>query len=107
MTPTTYKDIHVIAEVALCFYATHKVHRKDVPVRPIVSVINSITYGLDKHLTNLLNSLVSKRKCYIKSSEHLVKLLSGTKLEDDDVTALFISVLCDEVVEIAVKRARN
>ena len=43
----------------------------------------------------------------------MVKLLSMIKPEDNDVfvlydvTALFTSAPCDEVVEIAVKRTRN
>ena len=66
-----------------------------------------------KHLANTLTHLVRKGKYHIQNSEHLVKLLSGIKLEDDDmfvsydVTALFMSVLCNEVVGIVVKRARN
>ena len=48
-----------------------------------MSWINSITYGLAKHLVNGLYPLVGKSKYNIKNSEHVVKLLSGINLEDD------------------------
>ena len=95
-----------------CRWGTYKVHKKDVRVRPIVSGMNSVMYGLAKHLVKLPNPLVGKSK-YIKNSEHLVKLLKEINLEEDDVfvsygvTALFTSVLCDEVVDIAVDRAKK
>ena len=56
----TYRQIYPTSKVAARFYATPKVHKKDVPVRPIVSGINSITYGLAKHMAKLLNPLVGK-----------------------------------------------
>ena len=61
-------------------------------MRPIVSGINSVTYGLAKHLAKLLNPLVGKSKYHIKNSEHLVTLLKEINLEEDDITALFTSV---------------
>ena len=82
-------------------------------MKPIISGINFVTYGLAKHMAKLLKPLVGKSKYHIKNSEHWVKLLQQINLEDDDmfvsydVTALFTSVLCDEVVYIAVDRAKK
>ncbi|XP_013388913.1 uncharacterized protein LOC106157722 [Lingula anatina] len=56
----TYQKIYPTAEVTPRFYATPKIHKKDNPVRPIVSGINSITYELAKHLAKLLKPLVGK-----------------------------------------------
>ena len=109
----TYKSIYPMAEVTFHFYVTPKVHKKDVPVRTIVSGINSVMYGLAKHLAKLLNPHVGKSKYHIKNSEHLVKLLKEIDLEEDeefvfyDVTALFDSDQCDKVVNIAVDRAKK
>ena len=80
---------------------------------PIVSGINSVTYGLAKYLAKLLNPLVRKSKYHIKNSEYLAKLLKEINLMEDDVfisydvTAHFTSVPCDEVVDIAVDRPRR
>ena len=82
-------------------------------MRPIVSGIYSVTYGLAKHLAKLLNPLVGKSKYHILNSEHLMKLLKEINLEEGDmfvscdVTALFTSVLCNEVMDIAVDRAKK
>ena len=64
-------------------------------------------------MVKLLNLHVGKGKYHIKNSEHLVKLLKEINLREDDVfvsydiTALFTSVLCDEVVDITVDRAKK
>ena len=61
----------------------------------------------------MLNLLVGKSKYHIKNSEHLVRLLTEINLEEDDVfvsydvTALFTSVPCDEVVDVAVDKAKK
>ena len=55
----------------------------------------------------------SPQLVFIKNSEHLVKLLKEVNLEEDDmfvsydVLALFTSVPCDEVVDIAVEGAKK
>ncbi|XP_013411770.1 uncharacterized protein LOC106174656 [Lingula anatina] len=109
----TYQKIYPTAEVTPRFYATPKIHKKDNPVRPIVSGINSITYELAKHLAKLLKPLVGKTKYHIQNSQHLVKLLKGITLEKDDtlvsfdVSALFTSVPCDEVVGMCVNRCQK
>ena len=75
--------------------------------------LSDILYVLAKHLAKLLNHRVGKSKYHIKNSEHLVKLLKDISLEEDDVfvsydvTALFTSVHCAEVVHIAVDRAKK
>ena len=71
----TYTKIYPTTEVTPRFYATPKIHKQNNPVRPIVSGINSITYGLAKHLAKLLKPLVGKTKHHIKNSKHLVDML--------------------------------
>lgn len=58
----SYKDIYPTAEVAPSFYATPKLHKKEVPFRPIVLGNNSITYHRVNHLADLLNVLIGKSK---------------------------------------------
>lgn len=109
----TYAKIYPTSKVIPRFYATPKIHKKDNPVRPIVSGINSITYGLAKHLAKLLKPLVGKTQHHIKNSKHLVDMIHNLRIEDDevmtsfDVSALFTSVPCKEVVEMCVNRVKQ
>ena len=104
----TYKSIYPMAEVAPHFYANPKVHKKYVPVRPIISGINSVKCRLAKHLAKLFNPLVGKSKYYIKNSEHLVKLLKEINLEEDDVFVSYdVTALFTVMVGIAVDRAKK
>ena len=41
-------------------YGLPKVHKPNIPMRPIVSFVQSPTYQLSKHLSDLLSSLVGQ-----------------------------------------------
>ena len=80
------------------FYATPKIHKNPLKMRPIVSGINSINYALARHLADLLKPLVGTSIRHIQNSKHLVEKLSKVQIEEGevltsfDVTALFTSV---------------
>ena len=58
-------------------YGLPKIHKKDTPMRPIVSAFNSPIYKLEKYLASILQSSVEKADSYIKNFEHLNQLLSN------------------------------
>ena len=82
-------------------------------MRPIVSSINSITYALARHLTDLLKPLVEESKTHIQNAKDLVDKLLEVEIEEGevltsfDVTALFTSVPNNEVVEMVVKSSNK
>ena len=49
-------------------YGLPKVHKIDIPLRPIVSFVNSLTYCLSKHLVSLLSPLVGKTSSHVANS---------------------------------------
>jgi hypothetical protein len=53
-------------------YRLPKVHKKDVPLRPIVSCISSPTYTLTKYLTDLFSLLVGQSSHHIENLEAFV-----------------------------------
>ena len=93
------------------FYATPKIHKDPLKMRPILTGINSITYSLATHLADLLKALVWKSKTHIQNSKNLVDKLVEVEIEEVltefAITVLSTSVPGKEVVEMAVKRANK
>ena len=57
-------------------YGLPKIHKVDVPMRPIVSFLHSPTYHLSKHLCSLLSPLVGNSASFVRNSKHFVQLVS-------------------------------
>ena len=113
LDPQVYDKVYPTSDATPRFYATPKIHKNPLKMRPIVSGINSITYHLARHLADLLKPLVGQSTAHIKNSKDLVTKISEITLEDGevltsfDVTALFTSVPGEEVVQMATKRAKD
>ncbi|XP_078698375.1 uncharacterized protein LOC144925943 [Branchiostoma floridae x Branchiostoma belcheri] len=113
LDPKVYDKIYPTSDATPRFYATPKIHKDPLKLRPIVSGINSITYHLARHLADLLKPLVGQTAEHINNSKDLVTKIQQVKLEDGDVLtsfdvkALFTSVPGKEEVQMAVKRAEE
>ena len=90
-------------------YGTPKIHKPDVPLRPIVSCIGSPTYQLAKHVTSLIAPLTGRTSSFVKNSQHFVemardiKLLEGETMVSFDVKSLFTNVPVDETLEVVLR----
>ena len=70
-----------------------KMHKPDVPLRPIVSFYTSPTFGLSKPLVEILSPLVGKTSA-VRNSSGFVKFTQCVTLKDEvllsvDVISLF------------------
>ena len=88
------------------FYGLPKVHKTGIPLRPIVSSIGSVMYGVAKVLAKLLKPLVGKSPHHIQSTRDFVNRLKGVTLLPGeclcsyDVTKLLTSVPTDPALTI-------
>ena len=57
-------------------YGLPKIHKTEVPLRPIVCTIGSATYNLAKEINRILFPLVGKTDSYVKTSSHFVSFIS-------------------------------
>ena len=92
------------------FYGLPKIHKLGIPLRPIVSFVNSPTYQLSKHLVTILSPLVGHTSSYVKNSTEFAKFIStqnlptGNKLVSFDVVSLFTTIPVERAKEIAYNR---
>ena len=88
--------------IGLCtapkFYGLPKIDKTGTLLRPIVSSRGSVTYGVAKGLTRVLNPLIGKLPHHIQSTRDFINrvrevtLLPGECLNSYDVSALFTSI---------------
>ena len=101
-----YKKMYLTGAVAPKFYGLPKIHKRDIPLRPIVSSRGSINYEVAKELSSILRPLVGSSPHHIKNTADFVQQLKGITLEANDsmvsydVSALFTSVSIDPAINI-------
>ena len=92
------------------FYVLPKIHKSEIPLRPIISSTGTVTYNTAKELAKILKPLVGMSTHHVPNSrdfvEHLkdVRLGLGECIIFYDVTALFTSVPIQPVLNIIQQR---
>ena len=93
-----YKTLRSSDSVLPRIYGLPKIHKPNVPLRPIVSFIGTATYQLAKFLKQILAPLVGNTQYTVKNSSKFVEFISSIKLGksesqvSSDVVSLFTSV---------------
>ena len=88
-------------------YGLPKIHKPNIPIRPVVSYINAPCYLMSKHLNSEFRKLTSfKPKHSLLNSSDLISKIQNThiphnaKLVSFDVTSLFTSVPVSATLEL-------
>ena len=110
-----YRRIYPTGVSSPNFYGLPKIHKKDIPLRSIVSSIGSVTYGVAKELTRIIKPLVGKLSQHVNNTKEFADEIRNTKLEEGecmtsyDVTTLFMSVHVPSALEIrrGLNRTQN
>lgn len=91
-------------------YGLPKIHKENVPFRPIISLVNSPTHFLAKTLYDQLKHSIICPKSNVKNSFDLKDKLKNVHIPDNHVllsldnSSLFTNVPCNLVVESLEKR---
>ena len=92
------------------FYGLPKIHKKNIPLRLIVSSTGSVTYGVAKELAEIIKPLVGTSKHHVNNTKESADEIRKTKLEEGecitsyDVTAVSTSVPVPSALEIIKNR---
>ena len=70
-------------------YGLPKVHKPEVPLRPIVSCIGSPSYRLSKFITSLIFSLGGKTSTHVKNSKHFLEAVQDVWVTEDELLVSF------------------
>ncbi|BHF58908.1 hypothetical protein SprV_0100186300 [Sparganum proliferum] len=88
------------------FYGLPKIHKPNVPLRPIVALKGTPTYGLAKWLAKHLKRLTDGSEHTAVSSTHFLEKLKGVVIAPDevmvsfDVVSLFTSIPKELAMEV-------
>nr|XP_047138930.1 uncharacterized protein LOC124814884 [Hydra vulgaris] len=81
------------------FYGLPKIHKPNIPLRPIVSACSGPTDNLSEYLTRFIQPLVESLPAYIKDSIHFLNMLQNIRLQSSefifvtaDVTSLYTNI---------------
>ncbi|XP_066952240.1 uncharacterized protein [Macrobrachium rosenbergii] len=103
----TYQDLFVTGSSFGILYGLPKVHKPDVPLRPILASYRTPNYKLAKFLVPLLESLTSN-KYTVTNSEHFKQRIlpqdSDLFMASFDVESLFTNIPVRETIDIILDK---
>ena len=70
-------------------YGLLRIHKADVPLRPIVSCVNTFAYDLSAYSTNILSPLTGKSEYTVTNSAHFVSTVSNETILDNEIMVSF------------------
>ena len=100
------KEMYPTGALAPKLYGLPKVHKRDIPLGPIISSRSSLNYEVAKELSRILKPLVGKSPHHIKNTGDFVQQVKGITLKpgecitSSDVSALFTSVPIEHAINI-------
>ena len=107
---TQYDYLYPTSESTPRLYCTPKIHKPDVPLRPIVDYTGSIAYNVSRSLADLLSPLVGNSGFHVPNSKDLAEELKDFVINEDemfvshDVVSLFKKTPINESLDIIRSR---
>ena len=108
-----YKKMYPMGAGSPKFYGLPKIHKQDIPLRPIVSSTGTVSYNTSKELANILKPLVGWTTHHLKNTKDFIDQIKDVKLLPDetiisyDIKALFTSVPIQPVINIIKNKLEN
>ena len=105
-----YKKMYPTGASSLILYGLPKIHKKNIPWRPIVSSQGSVSYGVAKELAKILKSLSGNTIHQVNNSKEFAEDIKKIQLEEGecimsyDVAALFTSIPVKPAIEVIKKK---
>ena len=87
-------------------YGLPKIHKADVPLRPIVSCVNTFSYDLSAYLAYILSPLTGNSGFTVTNSAHFVSTNEIIEVSFD-VESLFTNVPIDAAVQTALQKLKD
>ena len=79
----TYKMLRSSDGLSPRLYGLPKIHKPGIPLRPIVSFVNSLTYNVSRYLAGILSPIVGNTVNTVRNSTHFDEFIRGETLDAD------------------------
>ena len=113
LSETIYNKIRPKHKQPPRIYGQPKIHKPNVPLRPIVSCINTFAYDLSAHLADILSPLTGKSEYAVTNSANFVNTINHERIQEKeimvsfDVESLFTNVPIEDAVKAALRKLEN
>ena len=113
ISESTYKMLYSSDGLCPRFYGLPKIHKSGIPLRPIVSFVNSPTYAVSSYLAKILSPVVANTDYTVKNSCDFADFIRGKTLNAEselvsfDVVSLFTKIPVDLAIKVAEKRLKQ
>ena len=113
LSETVHNKIKPRHKQAPRIYGLPKLHKPEIPLRPIVSCVNTFANDLSAHLTDILSPLTGKSDYTVTNTTHFVSTISHERIRENevmvsfDVESLFTNVPVDGAVKAALCKLEN
>ena len=106
LTDQTYRSLYCTGSSFGILYGLPKVHKENVPLRPILAAYNSPSFSISKFLVPLLNNLAKNEYTLLNSTQFIPEILQQNSkyfMVSYDVCSLFTNVPLAETIDIIIK----
>ena len=103
----SYQSLYSSGSSFSVLYGLPKVHKSNVPLRPILAAYNSPNFSLAKFLVPLLSGIANNEYTLSKSSDFIPEILhqsSNSFMVSFDVQSLFTNVPLSETIDIILNK---
>ena len=80
---------HRIKPTSAKIYCLPKIHKKDIPLRPIVASIVSPSYGVSKHIAQLIAPLAGHTPSFVKDSREFKRFVMSESICESETMVSF------------------
>ncbi|CAH3158681.1 unnamed protein product [Pocillopora meandrina] len=107
ISDSTYKMLYSSNGLCPHFYGLPKIHKPGIPLRPIVSFVNSPTYAISGYLARILSPVFANTDYTVKNSCEFADFIRDNTLDaceelvSFDVVSLFTKIPVDLSVKVA------
>ena len=89
ISEAVYNKIRLRHKQSPRIYGLPKIHKANIPLRPIVSCVNTFAYDLSAFLADILSPLTGNSAFTVTNSAHFASIISSEKIQDNEIMVSF------------------
>ena len=109
LSPQLYRHLHSSSGKIPLVYGLPRLHKPGVPLRHIISFVDSPSYNISKHLVTILSPLTGDSPSHVRNSSDFTRFVAGQHLAEGEVLVSYdvISLFTNIPADLACRVARD